>query len=201
MTSSWGTTLVLQCSVQNFKTIWSLSNRWLANEISRDLNIRCVSDGYPTGGYVMSSWWTHCWLWCSQLIKDSCWWPHSRPRWSQMTIDIMDSKHFEAMISSHLFAPMLHVPGRRQAIIWTNFGMLWIGPLGTNFSEIHKTCHSWKCISKYRLGNGDHFVQGEMRWYQWSLLKGIDRSSPQSAHKSSDILFCCHSHQEVEQTV
>ena len=27
-------------------------------------------------------------------------------------------------------------PGRRQAIIWTNAGILLIGPLGTNFSEI-----------------------------------------------------------------
>ena len=27
-------------------------------------------------------------------------------------------------------------PDRRQAIIWTNAGMLLIGPLGTNFSEI-----------------------------------------------------------------
>ena len=27
-------------------------------------------------------------------------------------------------------------PGRRQAIIWTNDGLLLIGPLGTNFSEI-----------------------------------------------------------------
>ena len=27
-------------------------------------------------------------------------------------------------------------PGRRQAIIWTNNGILLIGPLGTNFSEI-----------------------------------------------------------------
>ena len=27
-------------------------------------------------------------------------------------------------------------PGRRQAIIWTNTGILLIGPLGTNFSEI-----------------------------------------------------------------
>ena len=27
-------------------------------------------------------------------------------------------------------------PGRRQAIIWTNAGILWIGPLETNFSEI-----------------------------------------------------------------
>ena len=27
-------------------------------------------------------------------------------------------------------------PGRRQAIIWTNAGILLIRPLGTNFSEI-----------------------------------------------------------------
>ena len=27
-------------------------------------------------------------------------------------------------------------PGRRQAIIWTNAGILLIGPLGTNYSEI-----------------------------------------------------------------
>ena len=26
-------------------------------------------------------------------------------------------------------------PGRRQAIIWANAGILLIGPLGTNFSE------------------------------------------------------------------
>ena len=28
------------------------------------------------------------------------------------------------------------LPGRRQAIIWTNAGLLLIGPLGTNFIEI-----------------------------------------------------------------
>ena len=28
------------------------------------------------------------------------------------------------------------LPGRRQAIIWTNAGILLIGPVGTNFKEI-----------------------------------------------------------------
>ena len=32
-------------------------------------------------------------------------------------------------------------PGWRQAIIWTNAGILWIGPLGTNFSEIFIEIH------------------------------------------------------------
>ena len=34
-------------------------------------------------------------------------------------------------------------PGRRQAIIWTNAGILWIGPLGTNFSEIISEIHAF----------------------------------------------------------
>ena len=34
-------------------------------------------------------------------------------------------------------------PGRRQAIIWTNAGILLIGPLGTNFSEIFIKIHAF----------------------------------------------------------
>ena len=34
-------------------------------------------------------------------------------------------------------------PGRRQAIIWTNVGILLIGPLGTNFSEILIAIHKF----------------------------------------------------------
>ena len=34
-------------------------------------------------------------------------------------------------------------PGRRQAIIWTNAGILLIRPLGTNFSEILGEIHSF----------------------------------------------------------
>ena len=34
-------------------------------------------------------------------------------------------------------------PGRRQAIIWTNDGLLLIWPLGTNFSEILIEIHSF----------------------------------------------------------
>ena len=34
-------------------------------------------------------------------------------------------------------------PGRRQAIIWTNVGILLIGTLGTNFSEMLIECHSF----------------------------------------------------------
>ena len=34
-------------------------------------------------------------------------------------------------------------PGRRQAIIWTNAGILLIGPLGTNLSEILNEIHTF----------------------------------------------------------
>ena len=34
-------------------------------------------------------------------------------------------------------------PGRRQAIIWTNAGILLIGPLGTNFNEIFIEIHTF----------------------------------------------------------
>ena len=53
-------------------------------------------------------------------------------------------------------------PGRRQAIIWTNAGILIIGPLGTNFIEILidiqtlplKKMRSKASSAKY----GGHFV-------------------------------------------
>ena len=41
-------------------------------------------------------------------------------------------------------------PGRRQAIIWTNAGILLIGPLGTSFSEILVEIHAFS-LKKMRL--------------------------------------------------
>ena len=41
-------------------------------------------------------------------------------------------------------------PGRRQAIIWTNAGILLIGPLGTNFNEILIAIHTFS-FKKMRL--------------------------------------------------
>ena len=56
-------------------------------------------------------------------------------------------------------------PGRRQAIIWTNAGILLIGPLGTNFIEILigiQTFSLKKCTWRCRLRNGVHFVSVSM---------------------------------------
>ena len=56
-------------------------------------------------------------------------------------------------------------PGRHQAIIWTNDGVLLIGPLGTNVNENLIEIHTFslkKCIWKYRLRSGGHFVSASM---------------------------------------
>ena len=56
-------------------------------------------------------------------------------------------------------------PGRRQAIIWTNAGILLIRTLGTNFSEILgkiHSLHSRKCIWKCRLRKGVYLVSALM---------------------------------------
>ena len=57
-------------------------------------------------------------------------------------------------------------PDRRQAIIWTNAGLLLIGSLGTNFSEIliEILAISFKKmrLKVLRLRNSGHFVSASM---------------------------------------
>ena len=53
------------------------------------------------------------------------------------------------------------LPGQRQAIIWTNAGILLFIPSGMNISEILIKIHTYsfkKCIWKCHLGNKGHFV-------------------------------------------
>ena len=53
-------------------------------------------------------------------------------------------------------------PGPRQAIIWTNAGILLIGPLGTNFSEILIDIHTFSFKKM-------HFKMSYGKWRQFSL--------------------------------
>ena len=56
-------------------------------------------------------------------------------------------------------------PGRRQAIIWINVGILLIGPLGANFSEISSETHIFsftKMRLKCRQEIGIHLVSASM---------------------------------------
>ena len=67
---------------------------------------------------------------------------------------------------------------RRQAIIWSNAGIVFTGPLRTSFSGIlieSKFMHfrSRKCFWKFQLENGSHFVSTWMCLYNVSSV-GID---------------------------
>ena len=64
-------------------------------------------------------------------------------------------------------------PGRRQAIIWTNVGILLIEPLGTNFSEF------WNVIHIFSLKKM-HLQMSSAKWRPFSLgLNVLNRRMPQ----------------------
>ena len=89
-------------------------------------------------------------------------------------------------------------PGQRQAIIWTNAGILLIGPLGTNFSEIlieiqtfsFKKIHlkmssgKWRpfCLDLNVLGNGmapnkwQSITWNNVNWDLWCHLVSLGLS-------------------------
>ena len=70
-------------------------------------------------------------------------------------------------------------PGRRQAIIWTNAGMLLIGPLGTNFCEILIKIWLKKMHVKMSSGNWWPFCQSKSHEFKvtfhlwWSPSKQL----------------------------
>ena len=58
-------------------------------------------------------------------------------------------------------------PGRRQAIIWTNAGILLIGPLGTNLSEILSEIHTFSLKEMHlKMSSGEWrpFILASMCW-------------------------------------
>ena len=74
-------------------------------------------------------------------------------------------------------------PGRRQAIIWTNAGILSIGPLGTNFSEILIGIQTFSFKKM-------HFKMPSEKWRPSCLsLNVLKMSLKMSSAKTSAILF------------
>ena len=57
-------------------------------------------------------------------------------------------------------------PGRRQAIIWINAGLLLIGPLGTNFSEILIEIHTFSFKKM-------HFKMSSGKWRTFCLSLNV----------------------------
>ena len=66
------------------------------------------------------------------------WWPRARKFFSQAQCLIHWGRVTHICVSNLTIIGSDNglLPGRRQAIIWTNTGILLIGPLRTNFSEI-----------------------------------------------------------------
>ena len=89
------------------------------------------------------------------------------PTWLVVTPDINDLTHWGRV--THICVSILTITGsdnglspeRHQANVCTNAGILLIGTLETNFSEILHF-NSRKCIWKHCLRNGGHFVSASM---------------------------------------
>ena len=73
--------------------------------------------------------WSSTCIFIVALLQQVTYWDHIRKLWGRVTY-ICVSK-LTIMGSDNGLSP-----GRRQAIIWTNAGILLIRPWGTNFSEI-----------------------------------------------------------------
>ena len=58
------------------------------------------------------------------------------------------------------------LPGRRQAIIWSNAGILLIRSLGTNFSEILSKIHTFSFKKM-------HFIMSSAKWRQVCLSLNV----------------------------
>ena len=72
---------------------------------------------------------TDTWNGLSEKITDVITFPHTLTHWGRVT-------HICVGKLTNIGSDNGLSPDRRQAIIWTNAGLLLIGPLGTNFSEI-----------------------------------------------------------------
>ena len=79
------------------------------------------------------------------------------------------------------------LPGRRQAIIWTDAGMLLIGPLGTNFSEILIDIHTFAFTKM-------HLKMSSAKWRPFCLGLIVLITSDVIRWQSStamQIMICC----------
>ena len=83
-------------------------------------------------------------------------------------------------------------PRRRHAIIWTNAGILLIGPSGTNFSEIIIEIHTFafkfkKMHLKQSYGKRRHLSRPQQhsrpQSYYWPFVRGIHQLLVYSSHK------------------
>ena len=81
-------------------------------------------------------------------------------------------------------------PGRCQAIIWTNAGILLLEPLGTNFSEILMEIYTlWFKKMHFKMSSGNW----QPIYLDLNVLK-INEVLGQGSHQCKNLYFLCNSH-------
>ena len=107
--------------------------------------------------------------------------------WKRLSFDVLFSCHFEISLFhrgrvTHICVRKLTIigsdnglsPGRRQAIIWTNAGILLTGALATNFNETSIEIHTFsfkKIHLNCRLENGGHLSRSQCVQSDLCLLR------------------------------
>ena len=125
---------------------------------------------------IVNTWRSHIILTRLLFILINNEYQHRSSKWLNGAMPLAELTHWGPVM--HICVSKLTIngsnnylsPDRRQAIIWTNAGILLIGPLRTNFSEISISkfvhIHSRKCMWKCRLESGGHFLSASM-FYGW----------------------------------
>ena len=155
-------------------TIWASNNFNEIHVLSHRLSLWSISDGLDNT--LVPSW-----IADKQLSFINQWW-HISPQ-------IQIQNHFCIPASSGLaelthWGRVTHIcvgnlaslgpdnglsPGQRQAIIWTDAGILLIGPLGTSFSEILIDIHTFSFTKM-------HLKMSSAKWRPFCL--GLNVSIP-----------------------
>ena len=111
-----------------FKYIFFNENWWIIGSGNAFSFTWCLAITLPNDSPIIGLWEMRLWL---QIM----WFSNSSYR---LTSWVFPGKSFscEWHRTHQIVSDNGLSPGRRQAIIWTNAGILIFGPLGTNFSEI-----------------------------------------------------------------
>ena len=148
------------------KTLLMVSQRWFKQWLGA-VRQQAISRANIDSGLclLMTSRGHNWWICCRRLISIAS------PSHARMGSDGIHLTHWGRV--AHICVVKMTIirsdnglsPGRRQAIIWTNAGILLIGPRGTNFSEMLIGIQTFlfkKCIWKCRLRNGVYLVSASM---------------------------------------
>ena len=120
--------------------------------------------------------WIHHTICCDESIVSQCY----RVKGSSLNSFPPSSAYMLSMNRVSIGSDYDLSPFRRQAITWTNAGILLIGPIGTVFNEILTEIYTFslkKRVWKCRLENGGHFVSATICW-----SKGVSCDSTDVFH-------------------